>query len=141
MTSFSAVSKEWQILQHEHAQYERNALLIKLTATAMAFISLAIVVDLLLVGILIVMLWLQEAMIRTSQARLGKRLLELESLHSQNPQQDSAAFQLHTNWHIDRGNALTLVGEYLRNAVRPTVAIAYAVLLIVLAAALSMPPG
>jgi len=141
MIGSSPLGQEWQILQQEHAQHERNALLIKLTATGIAFISLAVVVDLLLVGVLIAMLWLQEAMVRTTQTRLGARLLQLETMLRQDAQQTITAFQLHTDWQANRGGFFSLVGEYLRNAARPTVAIAYVVLLVILMAALSMPPN
>ncbi len=140
-TGQTSIGQEWQLLQQEYAQHERNALLIKLTATGLAFISLAVVVDLLLVGVLIAMLWVQEAMVRTTQARLGARLLQLEALHRQDAQQNGSAFQLHTEWQAKRGGLISLAGEYIRNALRPTVAIPYAVLLVVLMAALSMPPG
>jgi len=141
MFGSSPVAQEWQILQQEHAQHERNALLIKLAATGIAFISLAVVVDLLLVGILIVMLWLQEAMVRTTQNRLGTRLLQLEAVHRDDAQQTTHAFQLHTNWQANRGSFVSLVCEYLRSTAKPTVAIPYAVLLVILMAALSMPPN
>ncbi len=140
MNDGSPIGQEWQILQQEHAQHERNALLIKLVAIGIAFIALAVVVDLLLVGVLIATLWLQEAMIRTTQARLGDRLLQLETLHRQVPVQISEAFQLHSAWKATRPAVGKLMGEYLINAIRPTVAIPYAVLLMILLAALSMPP-
>lgn len=139
MSTLPLLAQEWQVLQQQHAQHERNALCIKLLATSIAFISLAVVVDLLLVGVLIVTLWLQEAMIRTTQARLALRLMRLETLHRENSQQSSEAFQLHTQWRATRGNVIGLLGEYLSNLLRPTVAIPYAVLLMVLLAALSMP--
>lgn len=140
MNDVSLLGQEWQVLQQEHAQHERNALLIKLTATGAAFVSLAVVVDLLLVGVLILMLWLQEAMIRTTQARLAQRLMRLEALQRQELRQAADAFQLHTDWQAARGGFGSLIGEYLRNAARPTVAVPYVVLILVLMAALSMPP-
>ncbi|MES2831635.1 MAG: hypothetical protein V4695_06560 [Pseudomonadota bacterium] len=141
MNASTPLGQEWQILQQEQALHERNALCIKLVATGIAFVSLAVVVDLLLVGILIAMLWLQEAIVRTTQSRLENRLLQLELLYREDHARADAAFQHHTDWRAQRQGFLGLVAEYLRSAVRPTVAIPYAVLLLVLLAALSMPPG
>ncbi|GAC1428631.1 MAG: hypothetical protein NVSMB6_28360 [Burkholderiaceae bacterium] len=141
MTDGSALAQEWQTLQQSHARVEHSVLWIKLAAVALCFISLAVVVDLLLVGVLIAILWLQEAIMRTSQARLGKRLLHLESLYVSDPMTPRAAFQLHTTWRASRGHGMALLAEYAASALRPTIAFPYVLLLLILLAALSTPPG
>lgn len=141
MTETSGLAQEWQTLQHGHEQYEKSSLWIKITAVLLCFISLAVVIDLLLVGVLIVVLWLQEAIVRTSQARIGDRLLQLEAMHRLESSPVASAFQLHSQWLASRGGGMALLAEYARSAVRPTVAFPYVVLLLILLAALSMPPG
>ncbi len=132
------LSQEWQLLQQQHEQIERGTLGLKLFAVGMTFISLAVAVDLLMVGALLLVLWLQEAIVRTGQTRLGARILQLEASLRQ---QTGAVipFQLHTDWHATRGGMVALLMEYGRHALRPTIAISYVLLLMVLLAALSTP--
>lgn len=118
---------EWAVLQNNIEQFERHTLLIKLLAVVLAtqltlFGSAGLAIA--AVGIL----WLQEAIFRTSQARLGARILKLES------QADAAAHQLHTEWAAQRPGTVGLVVEYLKQALRPTVAFPYPVLVVVIAA-------
>ena len=107
----------------------------------MCFVSLAVAVDLLLVGALILVLWIQEAILRTSQARIGKRLLQLESSYRHDSTKDEGAFQLHTAWHDSRGSTTALLAEYAAQVLRPTVAMPYAALLLIVLAALTMAPA
>jgi len=117
---------EWAVLQNNIEQFERHALLVKLLAVVLAtqltlFGSAGLAIA--AVGIL----WLQEAIFRTSQARLGARILRLEA-------QDATAHQLHTEWAAHRPGTVGLVVEYLKHALRPTVAFPYPVLVVVIAA-------
>lgn len=140
MTDASPLSLEWQTLQRDYEQIERSTLWLKLAAVLITFASLAIPVDLLLVALLILVLWLQEAIVRTGQSRLGVRLLAIEALLRQPvPPSATAAFQLHSAWHASRGGSVALLREYANNAVRPTVAFPHAVLLLILLAALTVP--
>ncbi len=140
MTDASPLSLEWQTLQRDHERIERSTLWLKLAAVLITFASLAIPVDLLLVALLILVLWLQEAIVRTGQSRLGVRLLAIEALLRQPvPPSATAAFQLHSAWHASRGGRVALLREYASNAVRPTVAFPHAVLLPILLAALTVP--
>ncbi|MEP6969097.1 MAG: hypothetical protein ABJA49_01565, partial [Betaproteobacteria bacterium] len=76
-------------------------------------------------------LWLQDAIFKTFQARLVARLLDLERHLAQGNATSGQAFQLHTIWQAGRKNLAGLLGEYLRSAMRPTVAFPYLVLLLV----------
>ena len=140
-TSRAALMQEWCALQHDHEQYEKNALLLKIVAIALCFIALAVVVDLLLVGLLIAAIWLQEAIVRTGQARLGQRLLQVEEQLRYVSPLPCLAFQLHSDWLARRGGGLKLLREYASNAVRPTVAFPYVALMVVLLAALPAGSG
>ena len=141
MTDLSTLAQEWQLLQRDHERCESHALWLKIAAVVLCFISLAVVIDLLLVGLLIAILWVQEAIVRTAQDRLAKRLLDLEEAQRQAPGRQMVPFQLHSSWRANRGSALTLLAEYAVNAMRPTVVFPYAVLLLILLAALSTPPA
>lgn len=135
----AALAREWTVLQHDHEQYERNALWIRLFAIGIAFISLAVAVDLFLSAALILLSWIQEAVTRTSQARTGSRLLQVESLLRQATPAEGSAFQFHSEWLAGRGSSGALLAEYAAHAARPTIVFFYVVLLLVLFAALIMP--
>jgi hypothetical protein len=76
-------------------------------------------------------LWIQDAIFKTFQARLGERLLQLERLLADGGEAAGRAFQLHTTWLATRKGLAGLLGEYLRSALRPTVAFPYVVLVAV----------
>jgi len=121
------LAHEWAVLQNNIEQYERHALWIKLIATALAAQLGWMGWSLLGIAITLV-LWLQEAIFRTSQARLGARILHLET------QVDAAPHQLHTNWQARRPDTAGLIKEYVSQSLRPTVAFPYPLLVVVLLA-------
>ena len=137
----AALIHEWRALQQDHEQAEKNALMLKVVAILLCFIALAVVIDLLLVGFLVAILWLQEAIVRTGQTRLAQRLLRIEEHLRQGVPDSRLAFQLHSEWLASRAGALGLLREYAVSAVRPTVAFPYPALLLVLFAALPLTPA
>ena len=124
----SALEREWVVLQGNIEQHERNALVVKLVAvvlfTAAMLFSLAGDLTAWLIGIL----WVQEAMLRTFQARMGTRILRIEELLRGAAGQ---AMQFHTDWVAARNGLMGMVLEYARSAIRPTVAFPYGVLLLI----------
>ncbi|MFG6467549.1 hypothetical protein [Roseateles sp. BYS87W] len=119
--SADALQQEWLALQSQHEPYEAWALAVKLAGVAVALWAPSIG---LAVGAL-ALLWLQEGVLKTFQARLGARLLAVEAgLRSGAP-----AMQLHSDWLAQRPRGLGLVREYLRSAMRPTVALPYPLLM------------
>jgi hypothetical protein len=134
-----ALTQEWVTLQNNHERYEHSALFIKIVAILVFAIGIAWshattpspgTVFGMLCFVLCV-LWAQEAILRTSQARLGTRLLRIEMLQ-RSPGSDahagSLALQLHSEWQASRAGSLGLLGEYARNALRPTVAFPHVLL-------------
>jgi hypothetical protein len=125
--------QEWLVLQGQYEAYERPALGLKLGAVLVLLLgffsvlpaSLSLALQLALVSVL----WLQEGILRTFQARLGARLEYLEQGLGQGSLAETDACQLHTTWRQSRPGTLVLVGEYLRSALRPTVAYPYPVLM------------
>ena len=129
----SALTHEWVTLQNNHEQYERSALLVKIVAILVFTAgtlwthgsSLNGSVYFAILCFVQCVLWAQEAILRTSQARLRERLLRIEAC-----QRDGGglALQLHSEWLASRKGGLGLLGEYARNGLRPTVAFPHALL-------------
>lgn len=135
----ATLTQEWVCLQNNHERYEHSALIVKLAAVALFATGICWPHDsvlrpsfsLLALGVVECVLWLQESILRTNQARLGERLLRVEALQrstDDNPMTANAALQLHTEWLADRAGVIGLLGEYVRHAIRPTVAFPYALL-------------
>lgn len=122
------LGQEWMTLQNNHEDYERGALALKVVTVVFAFALLAVNLPALVVALVVAALWLQEGIYRTSQNRLGQRLLVLERVYKGH--EAGSAFQLHTQWQAARPGASGLLREYLGSALRPTVAYPYVVLLL-----------
>ncbi len=130
MDTTAALSQEWTTLQNNHERYESGALWIKLVAVVLFFTGAAIALEPWLLCLLQLVLWLQEGIYKTWQARLGERLLVLERLLATLPAAPGTAFQLHSSWSASRRGAPALVAEYLASACRPTVAFPHLVLVL-----------
>jgi hypothetical protein len=118
---------EWLALQAQHERYEALALAVKLAAVA----ACAWAPDRALAAALVALLWLQEAVLKTFQGRLGERLLALEPALADGSQ---PAMQLHSAWLATRPRGAGLLAQYLKSALRPTVALPYPLLMGLLAA-------
>ena len=115
---------EWLALQAQYERYEGLALVVKL----LAFAALVLVQDNTLALALLALLWLQEAVLKTFQGRLGDRLLVVEAgLKSGD---GVAAMQLHSDWLAGRPRGAGLIAQYLKSALRPTVALPYPLLML-----------
>lgn len=129
------LAHEWATLQNNHEQYEKSATLVKLTAAALACLGMALWPQEWMVAALVVLLWGQECILRTSQARLGERLMQIESaLRGVASLQSALPCQLYTQWLAQRQGTGGLLAEYAAHAKRPTVAFPYAPLLLIQAA-------
>ncbi|MFG6489722.1 hypothetical protein ACG04R_23800 [Roseateles sp. BYS78W] len=121
----SALHDEWLALQGQHERYEALALGVKLAAFAVViFVS-----DPRVTLPLLALLWLQEGVLKTFQGRLGDRLLAIEPALKAGA--DAAAMQLHSDWAARRPRGMGLVVQYLKSALRPTVALPYPLLMAV----------
>jgi len=127
-----ALAQEWTTLQNNHEAQERNALWLKLVGVLLVATSWMTGLEPLLAAALVLVLWLQEAVLKTWQHRLAERLLVIEGLFTPDPQAANAAFQLHTQWQAQRPGLGGLFAEYGRSALRPTVAYPYALLCLLL---------
>lgn len=120
----NALHHEWLALQAQHERYEALALGVKLAAFAVVVLVPGPVLALPLLALL----WLQEGVLKTFQGRLGDRLLVVEAAVKSG--EAIAAMQLHGDWlaHRPRGAGLAL--QYLKSALRPTVALPYPLLML-----------
>lgn len=123
----TALQQEWLALQSQHERYEALALAVKLAA----FLATLLVLDSALALALLALLWLQEAVLKTFQGRLGDRLLAIEPALKTGA--DAPAMQLHSDWLGSRPRGAGLVAEYLKSALRPTVALPYPLLMLLVA--------
>lgn len=122
--------KEWTTLQHQHEAYERSGLWIKLLAVALVAAAAWLALSPPLLAVLLLVLWAQEAIMKTWQARLGARLQVVEAALGDPASSAAQPCQLHTQWQGQRPSAAGLLLEYAQSALRPTVAFPYAVLLL-----------
>ena len=126
----SALGHEWATLQNNHEQHEKNALLIKLVSVALFVGTLALPVPVDALVFLMLLLWVQEGILRTSQMRLGERILRIEQHLRQAPPEPAAAYQLHSEWQAARPGLAGLLAQYGKNMLRPTVAFPHSVLML-----------
>ena len=129
----SMLSQEWLALQSQYEHYEHSSLLIKLVAVIVFAAGLMLTLNLILVALFVAVFWLQEGILRTFQARLGARILQVETGYRAETEDHMVCqpFQLHTEWLRTRPGSIGLVAEYIKNAARPTVAFPYLILLLI----------
>jgi hypothetical protein len=122
------LAQEWTTLQNNHEAHERSALLIKLVAVVLSALAWVLGLDSVVLCALLLILWFQEAVLKTWQNRLAARLIGIESVFKRDPQGGAEPFQLHSQWLAQRPGLAGLLAEYARSAGRPTVAFPYVVL-------------
>jgi hypothetical protein len=130
--TLEGLQHEWELLHRDHETHERYSLAIKLTAVVMSFGGFAVGVDAIPEIVFILVLWLQDGIWKTFQARIGARLLAIENMLRAAYREAGAQYQLYTHWHESKGGAVSLLREYVANALRPTVAYPYAALAVVI---------
>jgi len=114
------LSDEWQVLQKQSDQFETWSLILKLVAIVLLFSSLLIKVS-LLSGLVFLLLWLQDAIWKTFQARTEIRLIEIERAIAE--EQPLAPFQFNYPFSQQSRSPALLIREYMRQALRPTTAL------------------
>ncbi len=115
---------EWLALQAQHERYEGLALAVKLAAVAATLLAGNAALRTAVLGLL----WLQEAVLKTFQGRLAERLIAVEAAlrigHA------GAEMQLHSDWRGQRPRGVQLARQYIKSALRPTVALPYPALML-----------
>lgn len=121
---------EWLFLQNQFESYEKHSLFIKLVSILVLFASLVVDVNTLMVALLLLVLWLQDAIWKTFQSRIEPRLFQLEVCIR--GESNEPAFQFNTEYEKSSLGGVALIGEYVRQAIRPTIAYPHVVLLFIL---------
>jgi len=120
---------EWCLLQNQFDSYEKHSLSIKLLSVIVFFvaeISGVISINVLLV---LMVLWLQDAIWKTFQSRIEPRLLQIEKYISE--KSEESVFQFNSEYHKVRLSGISLINEYARQSIRPTVAFPHIVLILI----------
>lgn len=131
----SHLASEWSLLQNQFDSYEKHSLLIKLSSIGV--LSAAYFTNHLSVFVLLLLLilWLQDAIWKTYQARIDARLLQLEEYLSNDhalENREGIAFQFNSQYAKNRPSNVGLLKEYLGQSLRPTVAFPHIVLVTLL---------
>lgn len=128
----SDFEREWEIIHGDIEKYERYSLVIKLVSVLVGVLSMAYLVNAWFAVALILVLWLQDGIWTTFQKRLESRIVFIEQQLQNEPDESGMAFQLYSQWEGRRQGVAALIKEYLLNAVKPTVAYPYAILVLLI---------
>jgi hypothetical protein len=120
---------EWCLLQNQFDSYEKHSLYIKLLSVAVLLMADMSGGVSIFVVLLLMVLWLQDAIWKTFQSRIEIRLLQIEKYISE--ESETSVFQFNSEFHKVRLGGLSLVNEYIRQSIRPTVAFPYVVLILI----------
>ena len=128
------LQNEWITLQTQFDSYEKCSLVIKL----LSIIICCVLVFSLNAGIwsllIIAILWLQDGIWKTFQNRIGQHLEVVERAIQATPHHipdhtSQIGMQFNLAWNQTRPNAIGLVGEYVKQSLKPTVAYPHVVLM------------
>jgi hypothetical protein len=127
------LSNEWMLLQNQYDSYEKYSLVIKLLAMVVFYFAHISEKIGWIVLLLLAVFWLQDAIWKTFQSRIELRLLALEEALSgrdADSNDEFIAFQFNRNFLAKRPSQFGLIKEYFLQALRPTVAFPYVVLIV-----------
>lgn len=135
----SDLASEWSLLQNQFDSYEKYSLIIKLFSVFILSVAYFTHHLNFFIFSLLLVLWFQEAIWKTFQSRIETRLLQLEEYLSGDQsldRTDGKAYQFNSQYVETRPGVAGLMSEYFRQAIRPTVAYPYIVLLLLLGVAI-----
>lgn len=120
---------EWRLLQNQFDSYEKHSLYIKLSSIIVLLIAAVTGQTNSYIILILSVLWLQDGIWKTFQSRIEIRLLQIEKCIAEKSEEN--AFQFNTAYDEASLNGLSLVGEYTRQSIRPTVAFPHSVLILI----------
>ena len=123
------LAAEWQLLQNQFDSYEKHSLYIKLSSIIVLLIAAVTGQTNSYIILILSVLWLQDGIWKTFQSRIEIRLLQIEKCIAEKSEEN--AFQFNTAYDEASLNGLSLVGEYARQSIRPTVAFPHSVLILI----------
>ncbi|MAZ71108.1 hypothetical protein [Porticoccus sp.] len=121
---------EWCLLQNQFESYEKHSLYIKLSSILMLFLSEIFSVSMTSTFLILLVLWLQDAIWKTFQSRIEPRLLKIEK--NIREKTEGNEFQFNKEYQLVETSSLSKILEYAKQAIRPTVAFPHIVLMIIL---------
>ena len=121
---------EWCLLQNQFESYEKHSLYIKLSSILMLFLSEIFSVSMTSIFLILLVLWLQDAIWKTFQSRIEPRLLKIEK--NIREKTEGNEFQFNKEYQLVETSSLSKILEYAKKAIRPTVAFPHIVLMIIL---------
>jgi len=121
---------EWCLLQNQFDSYEKHSLYIKLISVLVLLVAEVLDVISIFIVLILGVLWLQDAIWKTFQSRIETRLLQVEKCISD--ESEACAFQFNNEYQRGSLSGLSLINEYARQSIRPTVAFPHIVLTLVL---------
>lgn len=129
----SDLASEWSLLQNQFDSYEKFSLLIKLVNIALLTVATVLNNNSIVILILLMVLWLQDAIWKTFQSRIEDRLLQIEKVLSTEKSEEGAirAYQFNRQFLENRPSTIGLIFEYCKQAVRPTIAFPHVVLVLI----------
>lgn len=126
----SSLESEWSLLQNQFDSYEKYSLVIKLISVGVLTYAFTSGVVGVFVVCLLLVLWMQDAIWKTFQGRIETRLLQVEKSLAATGNSDVTAFQFNTQFLQHRSGITGLIVEYVKQALRPTVAYPHVVLVL-----------
>lgn len=126
--SVKELGQEWSVLQNQFDSYEKFSLIIKLVSICASIFSFLIAGASYALLLLIILLWGQDSIWKTFQSRIEPRLMAIEKYIAE--ENDQSAFQFNTQYLKNSFQGKSLIIEYLRQSIRPTVAFPHAILLL-----------
>lgn len=126
------LENEWLLLQNQFDGYEKYSLLIKLLSVIILCASYLLNNITFFTVLILLILWMQDAIWKTFQSRIEPRLINLErSIQDSAADHNTASpYQFNRQYHQSRPSQLGLIKEYLSQSIRPTIAYPHSVLLI-----------
>jgi len=133
------LTKEWQELHNSIESYEHFSLLIKLLAISLTVLVITFTKTNHLTLLVLAILWLQEGIWRTYQARTTSRIVLIERYlppikendNSLTDENNTVAFQFYSQWNENRAGSVALIKEYIQNSIKPTVIYPYVPLMVI----------
>mgnify|MGYP000279355172 FL=1 len=120
---------EWVTLQNNVEQSEALSLLIKLFSIIVCLIGIIFKLAPIILCLLLMVIWFQDAIWKTFQSRTEQRLHSIEA--ACNGDTSTIAFQFYSEWSAKRPGGIKLIVEYCKSAIRPTIAYPYVALVVI----------
>jgi hypothetical protein len=128
------LKSEWITLQNQFDSYEKFSLFIKLFSILICCILVFSLNAGLWSLLVVAILWLQDAIWKTFQNRIGQRLEVVEQAIQDNPNHVPehllhTGMQFNLAWNQSRPQAIGLISEYIKQSLKPTVAYPHVLLI------------